>query len=81
MATDDRSNRATLRRFARRAMLERGLEPEFSAAVTAELASLGSRFEPASGPRDQRYLSWSSIDNDDSLGLAVANRASVKECT
>lgn len=81
MATDDRSNRATLRRIAHRAMLERGLEPDFSAAVKAELAKMGAGLEPAATARDLRHLSWSSIDNDDSLGLAVANRASVKECT
>ena len=40
MATDDRSNRATLRRIAHRAMLERGLEPDFSPALTAGVGAL-----------------------------------------
>ncbi|HSN54049.1 MAG TPA: RNB domain-containing ribonuclease, partial [Candidatus Sulfomarinibacteraceae bacterium] len=69
MATDDRSNRATLRRIAHRAMLDRGLEPDFPPAVRAELAHMEARLEPAAGARDLRHLSWSSIDNDDSLDL------------
>ena len=67
--SDDHTHRATLRRIAHRAMLERGLEPDFSPAVTAELAQIGARLEPAAGVRDLRHLSWSSIDNDDSLDL------------
>ena len=57
MATDDRSNRAALRRIAHRAMLERGLEPDFSSAVTAELATMAARLEPAAAARDLRQLS------------------------
>jgi VacB/RNase II family 3'-5' exoribonuclease len=69
MATDDRSNRSTLRRIAHRAMLERGLEPDFSSAVKAELARMAATLEPEAAARDLRHLSWSSIDNDDSLDL------------
>jgi VacB/RNase II family 3'-5' exoribonuclease len=69
MATDDRSNRVTLRLIAHRAMLERGLEPDFSPAVLAELARMEARTEPAAAECDLRHLIWSSIDNDDSLDL------------
>jgi exoribonuclease-2 len=56
-----------LRRIARRAMLERGLLPDFSAAAMAETAAIGEA-APAAGPsvRDLRGLPWASIDNDDS---------------
>ena len=67
--TDERTNRATLRRIAHRAMLERGLEPDFSPAVMAELAKMGSATAPAAATRDLRHLEWASIDNDDSLDL------------
>jgi len=71
-----RQHRAILQNLAHRAMLERGLRPEFSAAVLAELdvvqeaagandASAGD----ASGVRDLRELLWASIDNDDSRDL------------
>jgi VacB/RNase II family 3'-5' exoribonuclease len=70
MNTDDRQDRAVLRSIARRAMLERGLLPDFSAAVLAELGKIRLSatidVEPA---RDLRDLPWASIDNDDSLDL------------
>jgi exoribonuclease-2 len=69
MMTDDRTSRATLRRIAHRAMLERGLEPDFSPAVIAELARIPPRSAPPAGARDLRHLKWCSIDNDDSLDL------------
>jgi VacB/RNase II family 3'-5' exoribonuclease len=63
-------HRPTLREIAVRAMIERGLEPEFSPAAVAEAAALGA---PASLPgipvRDLRGLLWCSIDNDDSRDL------------
>jgi len=46
MTTDTRSNRATLQRIAHQAMLDRGLEPDFSPAVMAELAKIGSAPAP-----------------------------------
>jgi exoribonuclease-2 len=67
--TDDRTNRATLRRIAHRAMLDRGLDPDFSPAVMAELAKIGLATAPAAATRDLRLLKWASIDNDDSLDL------------
>jgi exoribonuclease-2 len=64
------SMRSDLQRIARRAMLERGLLPEFSAAAMAEVAQLpaASGALPA-GVRDLRDLLWASIDNDDSRDL------------
>jgi VacB/RNase II family 3'-5' exoribonuclease len=70
-------HRATLHRIARRAMLERGLLPDFSREAMTEVAAMRS---PAAGNgtvRDLRGLPWSSIDNDDSRDLdqlAVAKR-------
>src|ERR1700730_4273138 len=62
--------RNQLKSIARRAMLERGLLPDFSAEVVAET---GSITRPAAAPdssvKDLRRLLWASIDNDDSLDL------------
>jgi exoribonuclease-2 len=69
MTANDRTNRATLRRIAHRAMLERGLEPDFSPAALAELKRTPRELTPPAGARDLRHLSWCSIDNDDSLDL------------
>lgn len=51
-------------------MLQRGLLPDFGAAVTAETDSIRTA-APASGAsfKDQRNLLWASIDNDDSRDL------------
>ena len=59
-----------LLRVARRAMTERGLEPDFAPAALAEaerLAAPGSPF--GADVRDLRDLAWCSIDNDDSRDL------------
>jgi len=62
-----RHDRADLKRIARAAMVEKGLEPDFSRDVLAEL---GRIHDPAraGGPgiRDLRDRLWVSIDNDDS---------------
>src|ERR1700693_4968677 len=62
--------RNQLKSIARRAMLQRGLLPDFSAEVVAET---GSITKPAttsdSSVKDLRRLLWASIDNDDSLDL------------
>ncbi|HTP59049.1 MAG TPA: RNB domain-containing ribonuclease [Spirochaetia bacterium] len=67
---------AILQGIARRAMQERGLLPDFSAAALAELERIQSAGEPKSeatgGPaaiRDLTSLPWASIDNDDSRDL------------
>ena len=70
MHTNDQQHRAILQDIAHRAMIERGLLPDFSAAVLAELDRIQA---PAGGNgdtvRDLTDLLWASIDNDDSLDL------------
>jgi exoribonuclease-2 len=62
--------RAELRRIARRAMVERGLLPDFTPGALAETQSLHEpRVSGAPGVRDLRALPWCSIDNDDSRDL------------
>ncbi|HUN26292.1 MAG TPA: RNB domain-containing ribonuclease [Steroidobacteraceae bacterium] len=59
-----------LKRIARRAMLARGLLPEFSAEAQAQAHGLSGPAEAARGAiADLRDLAWSSIDNDDSRDL------------
>ncbi|RLT36329.1 MAG: RNB domain-containing ribonuclease [Chloroflexi bacterium] len=70
MQTNERAHRAILQSIAQRAMVERGLLADFSAAALAEL----DRLEPATGAngesvRDLTQLLWASIDNDDSRDL------------
>jgi exoribonuclease-2 len=76
MNSDNRNHRAILERIAHRAMLERGLLPDFSATALAELGRLQLPAAAGSGPsegslgiRDLRNLLWASIDNDDSRDL------------
>jgi VacB/RNase II family 3'-5' exoribonuclease len=59
-----------LKRIAQRAMLDRGLLPDFAADVLAQVNSISQPTMP-SGPavRDLRGLLWASIDNDDSQDL------------
>ena len=72
----DQEHRAILQGIAHKAMLERGLLPEFSMAALAELdaiqAPAGGSSEPG-GDRnailDLTALLWASIDNDDSRDL------------
>jgi ribonuclease R len=68
--SDHRRHRALLQSIARRAMLERGLAPDFSPAALAELDRIhGPAPRPAESTRDLRDLLWCSIDNDDSRDL------------
>jgi VacB/RNase II family 3'-5' exoribonuclease len=70
MDTEVNRQRSTLRRIARRAMIERGLLPEFSHAALAELNGIRAYAAGSSVcPRDMRNLLWASIDNDDSRDL------------
>jgi VacB/RNase II family 3'-5' exoribonuclease len=61
--------RQRLSEIARRAMLERGLEPEFSAAAQAEAQATRGQVDPSGALRDLRDRLWCSIDNDDSRDL------------
>ena len=59
-----------LRRIAHRAMLDRGLQPDFPADALAQLNSITqAAFVNGPGVRDLRGLLWASIDNDDSQDL------------
>ncbi|MDZ7589766.1 MAG: RNB domain-containing ribonuclease [Rubrivivax sp.] len=70
MAQARRVNRSDLARIAAEVMTERGLEPEFPAAVHSQLATItGPGRDDDPGIRDLTPLPWCSIDNDDSLDL------------
>ncbi|HET7010306.1 MAG TPA: ribonuclease catalytic domain-containing protein, partial [Anaerolineales bacterium] len=76
MNSPSENHRAILEGIAHRAMLERGLLPDFSAAALAELKELPLPADPDGDPpdgsrgvRDLRGLPWASIDNDDSRDL------------
>jgi ribonuclease R len=66
----DKQHRAILQRIARRAMMERGLLPDFSPEELAELDRIQAP-AAANGEaiRDLTSLLWASIDNDDSRDL------------
>jgi exoribonuclease-2 len=70
MQNDNRHHRSILQKIARRAMIQRGLLPDFSNEALAELDRIKA---PASMEgeqvRDLRGLLWASIDNDDSRDL------------
>ena len=70
MNMDDKQHRSILQRIAHRAMLQRGLLPDFSAEALVELDRIQA---PASingeQVHDLRSLLWASIDNDDSRDL------------
>jgi exoribonuclease-2 len=55
--------------IARQAMVQHGLEPEFSAAAEHQAESLSQTNPKPPAIRDLRALLWSSIDNDDSRDL------------
>ena len=64
------NNRADLAQIAKQAMIDRGLEPEFSPAVEQEMARITRPSNETSGDiRDLTTLLWCSIDNDDSRDL------------
>lgn len=70
MNTSRPPQRSTLAQIAYQAMIERGLEPEFSPAVAQQLASIeGPATETGPEIRDLTTLLWCSIDNDDSRDL------------
>ena len=68
--TNDRQHRSILKRIAHRAMIERGLIPDFPVQVLAQLNGIqGPATRTEESVRDLRNLLWCSIDNDDSLDL------------
>ncbi len=68
--TDDGKHRSILQGIARRAMLDRGLLPDFPAQALAELEEIkGPASRTEESTRDLRSLAWCSIDNDDSRDL------------
>ncbi len=72
MNANNKHHRSILQSIAHRAMLERGLFPDFSTEALTELARLQIPTGTAEGPlgiRDMRNLLWASIDNDDSRDL------------
>lgn len=84
MNTNEKNHRSILENIAFHAMLERGLLPDFSPAVLAELKRLQpvnpSKWEQITGSgaiRDMRDLLWASIDNDDSHDLDQLSAAEV----
>jgi exoribonuclease II len=63
-------HKSDLIEIARRAMIERGLEPDFSRQVEDELQRIpGPARSSLAGLRNLRDLLWCSIDNDDSRDL------------
>lgn len=76
MHTNNQNHHMLLQSIAHRAMLERGLLPDFSNEALAEVGKLqspamknGSPASSESQIRDLRDLLWASIDNDDSRDL------------
>lgn len=70
MNSTDPQHREILTNIAYQAMLDRGLEPEFSTEALDELSQIKGPAPIDSQPaRDLRGLLWCSIDNDDSLDL------------
>src|SRR5512143_1595777 len=68
--SSDKQHRVLLQRIAHRAMIERGLLPDFSPQALAELDEIHGSVTRATEPtRDLRHLIWCSIDNDDSRDL------------
>ena len=68
MQRPSRRHRDDLRELARKAMLERGLEPGFPPDAERQLDDIGGAARDPALP-DLRALPWCSIDNDDSRDL------------
>jgi VacB/RNase II family 3'-5' exoribonuclease len=71
MNTNDKQHRAILQSIAQRAMLERGLLPDFSVEALAELGKIQASAVATNGGsiHELANLLWASIDNDDSRDL------------
>jgi exoribonuclease-2 len=73
-------HRSILQSIAHRAMLDRGLLPDFSQLALAELDKIkAALIQPDGAARDLRALAWCSIDNDDSRDLDQLTVAEEKE--
>lgn len=64
----ERRHRLLLRDIARRAMLDKGLAPDFAADALAEVGAIHEAAADGTA-RDLTGLAWCSIDNDDSRDL------------
>ena len=90
MNENGHNHRNILMNIAHRAMLERGLLPDFSNEVIAELNQLQEPVistivngSDSHGIPDMRNMLWASIDNDDSMDLdqlTVAEKTSDDDC-
>ncbi|NTW44132.1 MAG: RNB domain-containing ribonuclease [Anaerolineaceae bacterium] len=76
MTINNQHHRTILQSIAHRAMLERGLLPDFSSEALTELQSITEHLmkddrsdDGSLVIRDMRQVLWASIDNDDSLDL------------
>jgi VacB/RNase II family 3'-5' exoribonuclease len=70
MNMEETQHRTILQRIAHRVMLERGLLPDFSPEVVAQVNALQEPvFAKDDAVRDLRDLLWCSIDNNDSMDL------------
>src|SRR5512145_3255298 len=72
MNANHQNHRAVLSKIAHRAMLERGLLPDFSSAALAELEQFQrstATDNSSAAVRDMQNLLWASMDNDDSRDL------------
>ena len=70
MAQSGTTAKVDLKSIARRAMLQRGLLPDFSSAVLEETSAITkAATENIPAIRDLRDRLWASIDNDDSRDL------------
>lgn len=70
MPNNSSKHRTVLEQLAKKAMVARGLLPDFSDAVRSELKQIQSSPSiPQENARDLRDLPWCSIDNDNSLDL------------
>jgi VacB/RNase II family 3'-5' exoribonuclease len=72
------NSRALLREIARHAMLERGFEPDYSAAAVVQARELSESSLPKADRRDLRHLLWCSIDNEDSRDLDQLSVAEIR---
>ncbi|HUH66423.1 MAG TPA: ribonuclease catalytic domain-containing protein, partial [Syntrophales bacterium] len=62
-------HRSILREIARRSMIEKGLLPDFSPEVTAELSAIKTHAANYGEVRDLTEMPWASIDNDDTRDI------------